>query len=374
MIDASSGAPDQMAAIRAMLQQAGAPPTAENYNRASLHMAQTGGTGPMLFDQAMERAVAQPTPRQARQAVAQAPLRNSDPSGADGSAYPTASVGGTPAPTTAPMGSAPPMVVVPNEVQAPQETVGSVVDDMTGGTAVSSAVATPPVGEALSPEQQAAAPAWARQAAAVGTAGLVGFALQRLGRRAGIGAADALRNAPTPAPTVTGARVQGSTVGTPDPMGPSEALRAQLANNPAAPRGNTRIEQAGPPASMMGSPTTQAAPAVPVPTASMVPAPMQTPTPNIAVLPAPGTGTGVVSAGGRPDRATTVLPPPGSQPATPPMQTSRNSAATSEQKPAPVSRPRRNANPRIRENDTAPSVDPVVTQVARRKRRAGGSQ
>lgn len=63
----------QVNAIREMVKQQGAPPTAENWNRASLAIAQNGGMGPMLFDQAMERASAAPTPRQARQAATQAP-------------------------------------------------------------------------------------------------------------------------------------------------------------------------------------------------------------------------------------------------------------------------------------------------------------
>lgn len=62
---------DQLAAARAMIQQQGAPMTAENLNRASLHTATAGGMGPLLFDQAMERAVGNPTPRQARQASSQ---------------------------------------------------------------------------------------------------------------------------------------------------------------------------------------------------------------------------------------------------------------------------------------------------------------
>ena len=68
-----SGAEDQLAAARALIQQQGAPMTAENLNRASLHTATANGVGPLLFDQALERAMGNPSPRQARQATTQAP-------------------------------------------------------------------------------------------------------------------------------------------------------------------------------------------------------------------------------------------------------------------------------------------------------------
>lgn len=61
---------DQEAAIRAMIDQAGVPRTTENYNRASLAIAQDK---PALFEQAMDKAVGQPSGRQRRQAAVQAP-------------------------------------------------------------------------------------------------------------------------------------------------------------------------------------------------------------------------------------------------------------------------------------------------------------
>lgn len=70
MQDAAS---QQMAAIQQMLAAAGAAPTAENYNRASLHMARGDDNAQSpLFEQAMARVMAAPKPRQVRQAGSQA--------------------------------------------------------------------------------------------------------------------------------------------------------------------------------------------------------------------------------------------------------------------------------------------------------------
>lgn len=255
--------------VAALVQAQGGRPTADNFNRMSQYVA-SGQVGDVpVFERAMERAVVAPTPRQARQAVAQSPQRNNDPSPADGSQY----TGTRPPPpqTGAPVARPDPAIAaarspmeaaVNAQVQAgiPPEDAVKVASAVVGNGEAPAAAPPPTPGDQLrSTLDSPIAQAMAR--------GMVGGA------------------APMAA---TGARSVGA------------ALLDRM-------RGTAPVNTAQPAAS--GAPVVQQASA-----AFGQRATPYTPPPNVTVLPPPGGGAGALPGQLRqalPDQPITVLPPPG---------------------------------------------------------------
>lgn len=293
----------QLSAIMQMLNASGAPLTAENLNRASLHMArgEDNAQTPM-FEKAIEKQVTNPTPRQARTAQTQA----------EASTPPAA-----PAP---PVPGEAPHAPAPRATQdlPPDTAVSPAVVQDAGGVPVGTTGAVaepPPPGE---PAPGGATPA--QKLAAAGVLGATGVAagapfLQRAaapllrvltGRKGGAAGTRMTRRAED-------AQIRNNTVNAgsadvlPDGPAPQFGRRTEPAPGPNPPPG---LPPGAPPA--MIPPGTVPAGGLPPP--AMIPPQMIPAAPNVPPPLPPGTAPAMIPPGTagpvRPvPQASTVVPP-----------------------------------------------------------------